>query len=322
MVATVAALSLSTAAFAADPEFAFEVPGGAAGAPQDLVLAAAGITTDADGNVWVADPGRNRIVKYDYNGGFVAAFTQPEGGTPFVDPQGVGADNQGFVYVADAGPPSQVVRIDTGGRLSRVFGPGGPDGANLTNANAVAVDNTDGAVYVADGGRVARYLADGTPFGAFPVGVSAGLAINDTAGQVFVADNGAVGGPLIRRFGRNLVQQASFGGPTVFSGSLGELAIEPDGVIDVADFGGGTIRRFTGARHRATGARDSGHGSGPDQRADRRGERLPGQRLRPRRCRADDGNRNLEGGEILRARKRPAAGAGRARCRRARSTFR
>ena len=82
------------------------------------------------------DATENRVVKYDYNGSFVAEFTQPEGlATPFADLNGLGADDRGGVYVVDDG--SRVVKMDLGGRHVRTYGAGA-----LTSASDVAGPRT------------------------------------------------------------------------------------------------------------------------------------------------------------------------------------
>jgi hypothetical protein len=47
----------------------------------------------------------------------VVALRAPEGGTPFDRPEGIGADEEGFVYVAEAGPPNRIVKAAHASRL-------------------------------------------------------------------------------------------------------------------------------------------------------------------------------------------------------------
>jgi YD repeat-containing protein len=62
------------------------------------------IATDSVGNVWVSDPGNNRIDTFNGAGTFLESFGK-EGSTEgkLSKPQGVGLDSEGDVWVADTG---------------------------------------------------------------------------------------------------------------------------------------------------------------------------------------------------------------------------
>ncbi|MCA9344127.1 hypothetical protein KC947_04240, partial [Candidatus Saccharibacteria bacterium] len=61
-----------------------------------------GVTTDASGNVYVADSDNNRIQKFDSSGTFLAKWgTYGSADGEFDSPQGVTTDASGNVYVVD-----------------------------------------------------------------------------------------------------------------------------------------------------------------------------------------------------------------------------
>lgn len=172
LAAILTVLAMAGAAAAAPP-FAFDFAGPGTPPPGALGAVGGDVAVDSEGSVWVEDPTENRVVKYDYNGGFIAGFTQPEGlPTAFVDTNGLGTDDRGGVYVVDDG--TRVVKIDLGGRHVRTYGTGGP--APLLSASDVAV-GADGVVHVLEAGRIARYRQDGTalPDVTLPGSVADGL---------------------------------------------------------------------------------------------------------------------------------------------------
>jgi len=156
-LAALAGLAVTGTAAAAPP-FALEFAGPGTPAPGGLGAVAGDVAVDSEGNVWVEDPTANRVVKYDYNGTFIAEFTQPEGlATPLDDTTGLGADDSGGVYIVSDGG-TRVVKIDLGGRHVRTYGTAGP--AALSTASDVAVA-ADGVVHVLEAGRIARFRQDG-----------------------------------------------------------------------------------------------------------------------------------------------------------------
>ena len=63
-----------------------------------------GVTTDASGNVYVADSDNNRIQKFDSSGTFLAKWgTYGSADGEFDSPFGITTDSSGNVYVADTG---------------------------------------------------------------------------------------------------------------------------------------------------------------------------------------------------------------------------
>jgi tripartite motif-containing protein 71 len=81
---------------------------GGAGAGPGAFNGVWGVSTDSQGNVYVADTGNRRVQKLDRDGGFVAEW-RGFGGREFMKPTGVYVDGRDTVYVCDSS--AQVVAI-------------------------------------------------------------------------------------------------------------------------------------------------------------------------------------------------------------------
>lgn len=88
------------------------------------------ICIDRKGNLFIADSGNDRILKFDKSSNFVRAFGSSKG--EFNGPEGVFVDEEDNIYVADTGN-YRVLKLDVDGRLlkeykrpsSPLFGQGG-----------------------------------------------------------------------------------------------------------------------------------------------------------------------------------------------------
>jgi hypothetical protein len=240
--AALAGLAAAGAAAAAPP-FALEFGGPGTPAPGALGSVGGDVAVDSEGNVWVEDVTENRVVKYDYNGSFVAELTQPEGlAAPFADLNGLGADDAGGVYAVDGG--SRVVKMDVGGRHVRTYGAG----AGLSSASDVAV-GADGVVHVLEAGRIARFRQDGTAIAdvALPPTVADGrdlaLApsgdyyVNNASRIVRLSPAGAVlNGVAVFAAGEGLAVDASQTAPRVY-GKTGLEGVVQEYTPDLTSIG-------------------------------------------------------------------------------------
>jgi DNA-binding beta-propeller fold protein YncE len=173
-----------------------------------------GLATDAQGNVYVADHGNNRIQKLFRNGDFLARFgrnggdgTRGLGNGEFNSPRGVAVDRRGNIYVADKNN-NRIQKLDSAGRFLTKWGRNGGDGSRGTGNGEFATPYSvsvarSGTVYVADtsNNRVQAFNANGAflfRFGRNGGDGSAGSApgefrapygvASDCRGNVYVSD--------------------------------------------------------------------------------------------------------------------------------------
>lgn len=130
----------------------------------------AGLALDAEGNLYIADSGNNRILKVGLDGTIrtvagagTAGFSGDGGPAPkaqFTEPTGVAVDAAGALFIADTGN-NRVRRVSTDGIITTVAGTGAKgfsgDGgtavkAQLSRPTGVAI-GPDGALYIADSGN-------------------------------------------------------------------------------------------------------------------------------------------------------------------------
>jgi hypothetical protein len=183
------------------------------------------IAVDAAGNVYIADPGANRVRKVDSRGVITtiagngnAGFGGdggPSSSSQLNAPWGVFVDAAGNVYIADTGN-NRIRKVNVAGLITTIAGSGaaGPAGdggpavsAQLDAPRDVAIDVV-GNMYIADQGnsRVRRVNASGTisTFAGTGIaslsgdgGQAALAAVNhpmavavDRAGNVYISDTG------------------------------------------------------------------------------------------------------------------------------------
>jgi DNA-binding beta-propeller fold protein YncE len=233
-----------------DGEFNFLVPGtGYAG----------GVSVDAQGNVYVADYGNQRIQKFDPNGNFLMKWgSEGKGDGQFMGPTNISLDSQGNIYVID-GERDDIQKLDPDGSfLSKWGGSGAADG-QFFNAGGLVVD-AQGNVYVAAGEnqRVDKFDSGG---GFLLKWGSAGQGDNefdlpcdvavDPQGNVYVVNFGYSFGsesqPRVQKFdgdGQFLARWGSFGtGDGQFRNPDG-IVLDGEGNVYVVDYTNNTLQKF------------------------------------------------------------------------------
>jgi sugar lactone lactonase YvrE len=94
----------------------------------DAFLSPMAVTTDAQGNIYVADTGHSVVKVYDRDGQFQRtigrpARTQAAGDGEFIYPVGVALDNSGRLYVADV-QAGRIATFNPDGTYAGIFGKG------------------------------------------------------------------------------------------------------------------------------------------------------------------------------------------------------
>lgn len=125
-----------------------EAPGRSALLP-DSLRRPAGVTVDAQNNVYVAASGDNLVEKFSPSGKPMAWWDRA-GGKRFSNPQAVTVDSSGDVYVADENN-NRVVKLSPSGRLLAPWGSGDSGPSSLNAPLALTLDAHDN-LWVLDAG--------------------------------------------------------------------------------------------------------------------------------------------------------------------------
>ena len=113
----------------------------------------ADIFIDKEYNVWIADTGNNRVVKFDENGKFLAEYGTREDEGKLNAPEGVFISDQGDIWVADRGN-GRIVRFTPDGAFVREFGKPRSkllEEDQVYQPNKLVIDRR-GYIYVLNGG--------------------------------------------------------------------------------------------------------------------------------------------------------------------------
>ena len=157
-----------------------------------------GIVTDAEGNIWIADTGNNRIQKFNSKGEYLAQFGKVgTGNGEFKAPEGLAIDSEGNIWVVDTGN-NRIQKFNSKGEYLLKCGEEGSGEGQFKSPSGIALDFADRPFVVDTGNNrvqkfnsTCKYLAqvgkEGTGNGEFksPTGI-----VIDPAGRMWVTDTG------------------------------------------------------------------------------------------------------------------------------------
>ncbi|HEX5374705.1 MAG TPA: 6-bladed beta-propeller, partial [Solirubrobacterales bacterium] len=233
----------------ADPRFSFAF--GSAGSGNGQFSEEWGpsyLAIDSTGNLWVGDPGNDRVQKFNSKGEYVSKF----GSKPlFKHPQGIAIDSSGNLWIADC-ENNFVQKFDSAGKWLSLFGSEGSGNGQFSCPSGLAIDST-GNLWVVDreNNRVQKFNSKGEYVSKFGSGGSGngqfnfpqGIAI-DSTGNIWVADSG---NDRVQKFNSKGEYVSKFGssgsGNGQFAGPVG-IAINSSGALLVTDEGNSRVQKF------------------------------------------------------------------------------
>jgi YD repeat-containing protein len=212
--------------------------------------------TDAEGNVWVADAGHNRVQEFNSKGEFLFQFgATGTGNGQFTQMHALAFDAEGHLWVAAAG---RVQEFNAEGEYIRQFGSWGEGNGEFFALAGIAVDPA-GHVWALDSGegfvepRLQEFSSEGAflaEFG-FAIGKEPGRLQNpqalaiDGSGNFWVADTGnnrieefSSKGAFLRASGSGGTENGQFKAPK-------GIEVDAGGDVWVADTGNNRIQELS-----------------------------------------------------------------------------
>ena len=204
---------------------------GTNGAGNGQLKSPADVAIDANGDLWVADKGNNRIQKFSASGEYLAKFgSTGTGNGQFSSPAALAIDPKGNIWVADKG----------NGRVQK---------------------------FNAKGEYLTKFGSKGTGNGQFASGGPEGIAI-DPKGNIWVSDTYA---GRIQKFDENGNFLKAVGSKGSGLGQLGEptgIDVGPNGKVWVTDWQNNRVAVFNEAGEFVTQFGSAGAGNGQFNRPD------------------------------------------------------
>ncbi len=249
---------------------AYQSAFGTAGSGNGQLSHPADIARDANGQLWVADEGNNRIEHFNEKGEYIGKFGSSGSGNGQLScPAGVAIDPKGNFWVVEK-CNARVTEFNEKGEYVRKFGSSGSGNSQFREPEGIAVDS-EGNVWVADtynarlqefnekGEFIKVVGSRGSGPGQFiePCGIDFG-----PNGHLWVADwsNNRVEefdeqGNYVTQFGSKGTENGQFQQPFA-------LDVDSSGVVWVGDSGNNRVEAFSedGEYLRQFGAKGSGPG--------------------------------------------------------------
>jgi sugar lactone lactonase YvrE len=232
----------------AEGQFDFVDPSVAGGFGQ------AGAAFDAEGNLYVADPGNHRIQKFGPDRDFISAWgSKGREDGQFLALLDLAVDGQGRVYTSDE--VRNVVQVfDNAGRLLAVWGGHDADEGWLPSPAAIEVDADDNVwVNHFRQSRIQKFSPDGVllaTLGQMGTGTDEGELDNPSAvavddqGRVYVAEWGNNRVQVFDADGQFLATWGEIGpGEGQFSG-LNSIALDGQGSVFTAEDSADRVQKF------------------------------------------------------------------------------
>jgi len=204
--------------YASDGTFLMQIgkAGLSYGASGTDILELADVAVDGNGNVWVADHGAARVLKFDPSGNYVSElgekWNRGTDNSHFYDPLSIAFDGAGNIYISDGGAwgdygNHRIQIFDSSGNYLNTIGQAdisGSDNNHFKGPRHIAID-AQNRLYVADGGNHRVQIFDVSnplsPGYVATLGVSGesgsddshfnspqGVAVDATRGRIYVAD--------------------------------------------------------------------------------------------------------------------------------------
>ncbi len=227
------------------------------------------LKVDPEGNVWVVDEDRHRILKFNAALDTVLlqiGTTDEPGydGTHLDRPADVALTSTGDVLIADGYGNNRIAKFSPAGKFIKEWG-GGPEDESTADGefhlpHAVVVDAED-KIYVIDreNRRIQMFDVDGKFLGKFTgLGYAWGMALTRDGKHLFLAEHvkeeilkiSTADGKVVARWGKQ------GRGPGEFDWAHG-MAVDSKGAVYVADTYGQRVQKFvsTGSAPTAAAAR-------------------------------------------------------------------
>jgi hypothetical protein len=221
------------------------------------------VAVDARGNLYVTEPAKGRVMKYDSAGTFLTSVNVPY-------PLGVAVDANGKIYVGSAPASTRLVSNTVrmySSSLQDLGCLGGTGTCALFGApNDIAIDNF-GRIYVVDSEFLVSAVKVFEPYGSLALTITGaagnllrkpmGIAINDATGEVFVTDSpkdmcqgnevDAMRVAVFDKSGNFLRQYGKDGSDISCGTTLNGLAVDGANTLYIADSKTNAVRHLNGA---------------------------------------------------------------------------